>query len=50
MFSGPESDLAVTRRESLRAGCAVVGTLSLAELGLTDETPRRQRPPSGRPV
>lgn len=48
MFPGPESDLAghrtVTRRDALRAGCAVVGTVSLAELGLADESPRRQRP------
>ncbi|MFN0199021.1 MAG: hypothetical protein ACKVT0_19915 [Planctomycetaceae bacterium] len=48
MVPGPASDLAchrtITRREALRAGCAVVGTLSLAELVLADETPRLQRP------
>ena len=48
MFPCPESDLAghrtITRRDALHAGCAVVGTLSLVELGVADETPRLQRP------
>jgi hypothetical protein len=34
----------VTRRDALRAGCAVLGMLPLAESGLAEDTPRRQRP------